>query len=104
MATYEIPLSPEHQRFAITLAGVEYQLRVTYRDAVEAGWILDINDSSGSPLVCGIPLITGADLLGQLQYLGIGGQLWVATDGDPDAVPTFDNLGTLSHLYFITAD
>jgi hypothetical protein len=38
--------------------------------------------------------------LQQYQYLGFGVALLVATDGDLDAVPTYDNLGQQSHLYF----
>lgn len=100
--TYEIPLSAEPQSFTISLAGIEYKLRVVYADVAEGGWVVDIADVSGNPIVAGIPLVTGHDLLEQYAYLGLGGQLVVATDGDPDAVPTFANLGTTSHLYFIT--
>lgn len=102
MTTYEVPLSAEPQTFTISLAGTVYRLRVVYADVAEGGWIIDISDVSGNPIVAGIPLVTGHDLLEQYAYLGIGGQLVVATDGDPDAVPTFANLGTTSHLYFIT--
>lgn len=106
MATiYEIPLSPEPQRFNISLGDTEYQLRLSYQDATEAGWLLDIlnsSDSPGTPIACGLPLVTGADLLGQYEYLGIPGELWVSTDGDPDAVPTFDNLGVGGRLFFVT--
>lgn len=66
------------------------------------GWVLDIADSANNPLVQGIPLVTGCDLLQQFGHLGIGGALWVLTDGDPMAVPTYHNLGSLSHLYFVT--
>lgn len=105
MATFEIPLTPAPQRFSISLGGQEYQLRLSYQNAPEAGWLLDINQSgSGTPIACGLPLVTGADLLGQYEYLGIPGQLWVATDGDPDAVPTYDNLGQGGRLYFVTVD
>ena len=63
---------------------------------------MDIGDVNGNPLVSGIALVTGADLLGQYAYLGIGGQLIVMTDGDPSAIPTFTNLGIESHLYYVT--
>ncbi|WP_165667904.1 phage baseplate plug family protein [Metapseudomonas otitidis] len=38
-------------------------------------------------------LVTGCDLLAPYEHLGLGGVLWVQTTADPDAVPTFDNLG-----------
>ncbi|MDR3488822.1 MAG: hypothetical protein P4M05_28455 [Bradyrhizobium sp.] len=100
LTIYEIPLSPNPQTMSITLAGVVYQLRFHYANVREGGWLLDISDNLGNPLVCGIPLVTGVDLLAQYAYLGIGGVLFVKSDGDPDAVPTFDDLGVTSHLYF----
>jgi hypothetical protein len=102
MTTYEIPLSADPQKLAVTLGTTEYHLRVYWCDAGQQSWLLDISDSSDNPLACGLPLVTGADILGQFKYLGIPGSLAVATDGDPDAIPTFSNLGTTSHLYFIT--
>lgn len=102
MATiYEIPLTPGNQSFAVTLGEVEYRFSLTWRNAKEAGWVLDIADSGGAALVAGIPLLPGMDLLGQHKHLEIGGILYVATDGDPDAPPTFDNLGQTSHLYWV---
>lgn len=103
MAIYEIPLASKPESFQITLAGVTYKLNVTWRDAPQGGWFVDILDVSGNLIIGGIPLVTGADLLAQYAYLGIGGELWVQTDGDTAAVPTYDNLGRESHLYFVTA-
>lgn len=100
-SAYEIPLRPTPQTLTMALGGVDRRLTVTWREAPEAGWILDIADTTGAPIVSGLPLVTGADLLAQHQHLGLGAQLWVATDGDPDAVPTFDNLGTAARLYLV---
>lgn len=99
---YEIPLSPQAQTFSIPLNAVTYNLTLMWRskDGI-GGWVLDIADASNNPLVTGIPLVTGCDLLGQYAYLGFGGGLWVLTDGSPTAVPTYSNLGSLSHLYFV---
>lgn len=100
MANFEIPLTAEPQTFSISLSGVEYRLTVQWRGA--AGWALDIADSSGIAIVQGIPLVTGVNLLDQYGYLELGGVLWCQTTADPDAVPTFDNLGVGSHLYWYT--
>lgn len=97
-----IPLLPRGQRFSISLASVTYNLRVTWNDAEEGGYILDIGDAVGNILVAGIPLVTGADLLAQHVHLGIGGSLFVTTDRDTGDVPTFDGLGVTSNLYFVT--
>lgn len=102
MTTYEIPLSGEPENFTVSLAGTEYRISVWYKNVDEGGWIIDISTTDDSPLINGVPLVTGIDLLRQYKYLGIAGELWVGTDGDIDAVPTYDNLGTASHLYFIT--
>lgn len=102
-SVYEIPLTAGAQRFFVTLAGVQYQFSLYWRDAENGGWILDIADTGGNAIVSGIPLVTGADLLAQYGYLGIKGTLQVQTDGTPDAVPTYSNLGTASHLYFVTS-
>lgn len=97
---YEIPLTPDNQRFNIALAGVQYSVLLLWRTGPMAGWFIDISTVAGTPLVQGIPLVTGADLLAQYPQLGFGGELRVATDGNPDAVPTSTNLGSASHLYF----
>lgn len=95
---YEIPLKPTPQRFSITLSGTEYRLTLQYR----MGWYLDIAQVDGTPLVNGIPLVTGINLLEQHEYLNLGGRLWVQGAGDPDNVPTFDDLGVGSKLYWVT--
>ena len=84
----------------ISLGDATYNLRFFYADTDEGGWMMDMSDDSGNAIVCGIPLVTGADLLEQYEYLGIGGALYVRTDGDPGAVPAFGNLGTTAHLYW----
>ena len=100
MTYLEIPLSTGSQTFRSTLLGVQYQIAITWRGV--AGWIMDIADASGNAMASGIALVPGTDLLGQYAHLGIGGALYVATDGDPDADLTFESLGTTSHLYFVT--
>jgi hypothetical protein len=98
----EIPLIPAPQSFRVQLVGVFYAMSVRW--CIPAGaWMLDIADANDEPIVCAIPLITGADLLAQYEYLGIGGQLIVQSDDDVNAVPTFENLGSIGHLYFIPA-
>lgn len=102
MNYFEIPLSPEPQRFTITLSGVDYRLTVQYRKAGGAGWVLDIADANNAPLVSGIPLVTGIDLLGQYRHLGFTGRLWVQGADDPDEVPTYEDLGIGSHVFWVT--
>jgi hypothetical protein len=107
MNDYLIPLTNAPQTFSITLAGVTYTMTNwwNYLEYDGAGaWMLDIADAQGNPIACNIPLITGADCLDGLAYLGINGSLWVLTSGSsPFDVPTYSNLGTDSNLYFQTA-
>lgn len=102
MSTFLIPLTNVPQSFLIALGGVNYNLTCKWNDADEGGWVLDIADENDNPLAANIPLITGADCLAGLEYLGIEGQLVVFTDGDDTAVPTLENLGVESNLYFLT--
>jgi hypothetical protein len=96
---FEIPLIGQSETFSVVLLNITYQFSVTWRDAVST-WFLDIADASGNPLVQGIPLVTGADLLGQYEYLGIGGALIVMLDGDQTVEPTYVTLGQSAHLRF----
>lgn len=67
-----------------------------------ACWVMDLSDANGNQILVGVPMVTGADLLGQFEYLGFGGQMVVRTDHNADAVPTFTNLGDAGHVYFVT--
>lgn len=97
---YEIPLQPNAQTFQISLGGTVYGLTLHWCDPSNA-WTLDVADNSGSPLVQGLPLITGADLLAQYAYLGIGGKLLVQSDFDVSAVPGYTALGSTGHLFLL---
>lgn len=100
---FEIPLTVgTPQSFLVSLAGVQYRLTLRYRNAIDGGWVLDIASATRVPIIEGIPLVTGADLLAQYKHLGIAGRPWVQTKDNPDAVPTFDNLGDAGKLYFVT--
>lgn len=103
MTAFEIPLSSTPQKFDIQLAGVTYQMTLRWNVPSQV-WVLDIADNNSVRILDGIPLVTGANLLGQYDYLGFGGALYAQTDHDINATPTFDNLGETSHLYFITDD
>jgi hypothetical protein len=99
-----IPLSNVPQVFQIVLAGITYIMTSKWNPAPDAGWVVDIADEDGTALAQNIPLITGADCLEGLQYLGIQGNLYVKTSGaNPLNVPTLDNLGVDSNLYFVTS-
>jgi hypothetical protein len=106
MTPQTIPLQPQAQQLAITLGTVGYNLVVRW-NVPNASWMLDIQDSDGNAILTGVPLVTGADLLEQVEYLQIGGslgagELQVQTTDDTFAVPTFLSLGTTGNLYWVT--
>lgn len=102
---YEIPLTPaQNQKISISLSNVVYNMLFKWLDCDQGGWAIDILDVNNNVVIGGIPLVTGIDLLGQYAYLGLGGALIVQSDGNPNAVPTFDNLGAQSHLYYLTVN
>lgn len=105
MSLAKIPVTNTPQKFQISLAGKEYELTCKYNSADEGGWILDFADAeTAEPIVANVPLVTGVDILSGLGYLGFGGSLFIYTDGDQNAVPTLENLGVESNLYFETED
>lgn len=104
MSVFKVPLSPQPQKFSIELGGTTYNLRFFWNDAPEGGWSMNINDFNDDPIVQGIPLVVGADLLAQYAYLGFPGALFINTDFDPLAPPTFSNLGIQSNLLFLTVE
>lgn len=97
----EVPLAPaQPQHVQVALAGTGYQL--TFKWCAPAScWMMTVMDQNGNVMAAGIPLVTGSGLLQQLAYLGIEGELLVQSDNDANAVPTFDNLGVLGHLYYV---
>lgn len=101
MSVFQIPLRPRAQTFSIALAGVTYRLTWRYNSAAGC-WMLSIADANGVRMASNIPVVTGRDLLEPFRYLGIGGAIVVQTDNDPDAVPTYANLGRDGKVYFFT--
>ena len=102
MATYlEIPLdAAKPQTLQVTLNGTNYNLRVWW-NAPNQLWYIDFFDTQNNPILLGIPMTTGTDLLGQYEYLEFGGSLYALSDFDTAAPPTFVNLGSTGHLYFV---
>ncbi len=94
----EIPLQPRPQKMNVSFGQSSYGFETRYLDCEFGGWVLDLYDGYGNPLACGLAMVTGADLLAGLGYLGFPGKLFIATDGNPLAPPTAETLGVTSHL------
>ncbi|MCC8364911.1 hypothetical protein J8V57_01225 [Xenorhabdus sp. PB61.4] len=98
MGTVEIPLQAENQQFDIQLGGINYRMRLQHRDC--AGWILDIMHPNSEPIVSGLPLVFGVDILEQHRYLGFNGSLvfyCYNTQNETDK----EELGKNNRLYFV---
>lgn len=105
LVPFQIPLSPQQsQQLSVTIGATPYTL--TFRWNGQAGdnglWILDIADSSQNPILSGVPIVTGADLLEQFAYLGFSFYLVSQTTSDTDTPPTYDNLGTDGLVYALS--
>ena len=99
MAVYEIPTGPSQCTMTVALGGTTYGMRLAFADAPEGGWFLDLSDVQGNPLLCGAPLVEGADILGQYAYLGVPGHMWVMREaGSADL--SYDNLSVTWHLLY----
>lgn len=104
---FEIPIRPSQaQIFTITLNRTEYRFDLRW-NTVGVYWVLDIYDvATDTPLLRGVPLVTGVDLLAQYEYMAFNGDLVVVTIAQgstvSDEVPGFDDMGKDGHLYFLT--
>jgi hypothetical protein len=65
-------------------------------------WQIHLSDKGGNRLLSSIPVVTGADLLAAYSYMNLGGGLIAASDDNIHSPPTYDNLGVLGRVYFIT--
>lgn len=101
MTTYKIPVTPDPQKFSITLGGLDYQVLLTYKNTLEGGWVIDFSDGAGVPLVSGVPLVTGVDILSPHKHLGFKGAMSIQPLAD-NQPPTFDNLGLETFLIWTT--
>lgn len=99
MNAVEIPLFADNQSFSTTLNGSIYQFTVIWRDPL---WFIDISDSSGTLVIGSLPMVTGANLLEQYSFMGLGFSLKVLCDDPSQDYPTVNDLGIGSHLYAIT--
>lgn len=97
---YSLPLTSQNQEFDISLAGVTYHLRVMWSQPSNC-WVLDIETFERVPLLTGVPLVTGCDILEQFGYLAFNGAMVVQSSDDPDKVPDSTTLGGTGNLFFI---
>jgi hypothetical protein len=105
MEIFKIPLTPVPQSFSIVLGGVHYILNLHWNAAEQMQfWTIDIADANTrEPIINGIPLVTGCNLLDQFEYLGFKGGLIAYVSGS-DERPGYDDLGDAGNLFFVTEE
>lgn len=104
MATQEFPLLPATaQEMTITLGTKEYTVRFAWCATPEGGWFMDMYDLALEPMIRGLPLVAGVNVLQQFDYLQIPGEIRVQVDEDTLIEPTFENFGTTGKVVFITS-
>lgn len=97
----EIPLTADpSQAFSVVLSGVKYDVKVKANSRGES-WTIDFYQS-GAPLVVGVTLASGVDILAQ-HALPIKGMYVVNVD-NPRLGATLENLGTSALLVIVTAE
>jgi len=95
MAMYEIPLNPGNQKFNVRLNKKLYKFQLIFR----AGqWFLDILDTAENPLIAGLPLVMGDNLLIQHQHM-IPGSLFVLNKHEAET-QSFSDIGSNIKLYW----
>ena len=97
---YEIPTSSDNQTFNISLVGATYVINL-YWNTINLTWMIDISDITNNQILTGIPVVANVDLLAPFGYFNFDGQLIAQTDHAIDVPPTFVNLGTDGHIYFV---
>lgn len=100
---YEIPLTATPQRFTINLSGKAYRVRLWW-NVIGQRWVIDLANTDGEVIISSIPVVSGADLLDQYRYLGLGGKLYAYTDAELGEPPTRINLGSNGKIYWETED
>ena len=97
--SYQIPLIPgTAQSFTVGIDGITYAMTLTWNMA-ENLWVLDIADEAGKPLVYGISLAAGINLVGQYAYLGLTFILFCGQTSNLLNPPGYADLGVTSFLW-----
>lgn len=96
---YEVPLTPRPQKFTIFLGKTQWSLVLRWNH-VANHWTLDFLTAKNEPVLMGMLITTGVDLLVQHRHLGFEGSLIAQSSSDPLRPPSFENMGVTSHLIF----
>lgn len=97
---FSVPLRSGTQQFVVSLGTISVMMRLIWRSASGGGWFIDIYESDGlTPILCGLPVRCGQNMLSQYQYLGLG-RMVALIDGQAERDPSYDDMGSNLQLYW----
>lgn len=87
--------------FTFTLSSTVYLFTIRYDQRMDR-WIMDLADANSNPLVSGVPLLVGRNLIGRFVTEGLPvGYFFVTDDTNTGIEPTRFSFGTTHTLYFV---
>ncbi len=94
-----------HAQQTVELDGVQFRFD-TYTNRNDGMWYLDIRDALGEPVLLGLALVVGVDLLAQYRHLDVpAGALFVHDYAGPREDPGLTSfIDREAALYYQTAD
>ena len=96
---YLIPLSSGMQSFGASLGEKTIQIRLMWREAEGGGWFMDLLETDGDPILSGIAVRCGHNLLGQYPHLGLG-KMQIMVDNDDTIALSYSDMGKNVQLYW----
>lgn len=88
--------------FRVGLSGVQYTFTVRYDSRMDR-WILDLADAQGSPVIIGVPLLIGLNLLGRFtgQTNVPIGKFYATDNTSQSTQPTRYSFGITHTLWYL---
>lgn len=102
MTFFTIPVgnSLPWYKFKITLSGVIFTLSFRYNTR-SSRWVMDIQDPSGNPILCGLVCLIERNMDGQYTTFAIPAGIFFATDDTGQGTqPTLYSFGTDHTLWY----
>lgn len=99
---FELPITNEpSQEFICELAGIDYIFRLTLNVRADL-WMLDVSSVDDYPIVQGLPLVLGSDLLATERFTV--GMLFIADYNNKGDDPNGDNISDYGLIWWDGTD
>lgn len=94
---YELPMTADaSQEFVSTIDGVKYLFRVQLNVRADI-WTIDVNTVADIPIIAGMPLVMGVDLLSTERFAR--GILFLVDYSGQGVDPTADNISNYGLIW-----